>query len=71
MLVLNGAELGEDLLDDSLKLLESLNADLRDIVDHDVRVDPKFLLGLFSDRRGWEKAERDKEEKKKILSFAF
>ena len=47
MLVGDGAELGEDLFDDSLKFIQSLDAHLRDIVYNDVRLDPKFLLGLF------------------------
>ena len=48
MLVLNGAELGKDLLDDPLELLQPLNANLRHIIDNDVRVDSKFFLRFFS-----------------------
>ena len=47
MLILNGTEFGEDLFDDALKLLQSFETDLRDVVNHDVGVDPKLFLGLF------------------------
>ena len=47
MLILNGTEFGEDLFDDALKLLQSFEADLRDVVNHDVGVDAKLFLGFF------------------------
>ena len=47
VLVGNGPEFGEDLLDDSLKLLQSVDADLRHVVHHDVRIDPELFLRFF------------------------
>lgn len=47
-LIRNLAELGEDLMDDVLELLQALWANLGDIVHHHHRVYTISLLGLLS-----------------------